>query len=151
MKKLWEKGGPIDPNVETFTTGNDPVLDLRLAPYDVLGSIAHAVMLESVGLLAAEELAELRAALKAVYRRIQDGGFSIEQGVEDVHSQIEIEVTKVAGEAGRKIHTGRSRNDQVALDIRLYLRDYIRRLTGSTSALFDTLLGLSDEHATDLM
>ncbi len=151
MKKLWEKGETIDPKVEAFTAGNDRMLDLRLAPYDALGSIAHAVMLESVGLLDAGELAALRETLSAIYRRIQNGEFSIEQGVEDVHSQIEIEVTKALGDAGRKIHTGRSRNDQVALDVRLYLRDHIRRTTESVSALFDALLRLSEEHAADLM
>ena len=120
--KLWEKGTPVNEVIEAFTVGRDRELDLYLAESDVLGTIAHIIMLESVGLLSAEELVILRKELSAIYKTIQEGGFTIEPGVEDVHSQVEYLLTQRLGETGKKVHSGRSRNDQVLVDLRLYQR-----------------------------
>src|SRR5438445_803593 len=120
--KLWQKDKEIKKNVETFTIGKDRELDLLLAEFDVLGSLAHIQMLESIGLLKKKELALLQAELKNIYRQIKSKKFSIEEGVEDIHSQVEILLTKKLGDAGKKIHSGRSRNDQVLLDLKLFTR-----------------------------
>ena len=123
MKKLWEKGVSVNKEIEEFTTGNDPELDLTLAKYDVMGSLAHAIMLRSIGILSGDELKELKVALMKIYREAEKGEFVIEQGVEDVHSQVEKTLTEMLGATGKKLHTGRSRNDQVAVDLHLYIRD----------------------------
>ena len=133
--KLWEKNIQVQASVETFTVGKDQELDLLLAPYDVLGSLAHIEMLESIGLLAKEELALLQKELKNIYAEILSGGFSIESGVEDVHSQIELLLTQRLGEAGKKIHSGRSRNDQVLVDLKLFIRNRSEEHTSELQSL----------------
>ena len=128
---FWEKDFEINKEIERFTVGRDRELDLYLAKYDVLGSMAHITMLESIGLLSADELRCLLAELKAIYKLCDDGGFVIEDGVEDVHSQVELMLTRRLGDMGKKIHSGRSRNDQVLVDLKLFLRDELRqKMTG---------------------
>ncbi|MBI5645624.1 MAG: argininosuccinate lyase [Ignavibacteriae bacterium] len=146
--QLWNKtqGDPDREFVHQFTAGRDSRLDLRLAPFDVLGSIAHVMMLESVGLLDTQDARALRAALRVLYHRIAAGEFVIEQGVEDVHSQIELELTRQLGDAGRRVHTGRSRNDQVLLDLKLYLREALRLLVLELHGFAGELLALSDTY-----
>ncbi len=151
MKKLWEKGVPVDKEIEEFTTGNDPDLDLSLAKYDVMGSLAHAIMLGSIGILSPTELKELKAALMDIYREAEQGNFIIEDGVEDVHSQVEKTLTERLGDTGKKLHTGRSRNDQVALDLHLYIRDELRRTVERVHDLFNALMLLGKEHQDVLM
>jgi argininosuccinate lyase len=150
-KLLWDKGTPINEWVERFTVGNDRTLDLQLAEYDVQGSMAHAQMLCSVGILSADENTALQAALADILQEIKDGKFHIDEGVEDVHSQVEMLLTERIGEAGKKIHTGRSRNDQVLLDIKLFSKAKICLLVESTKQLFDTLISLSEQHKDTLM
>ena len=128
--KLWEKGIDTAKFVEEFTVGKDRELDLLLAPWDVLGNLAHAQMLQSIGILTNEELNKLRAALIQIYQEIQQGDFLIEEGIEDVHSQIEFMLTQKLGDIGKKIHTGRSRNDQVLLDLKLFIRHEIQEIVG---------------------
>ena len=118
--KLWDKGYNIDDRIERFTTGRDRELDIDLAPYDVQGSIAHANMLAQIGLLTTEENDRLQAELKNIAQEIADGQFTIQDGIEDVHSQVELMLTQRLGDVGKKIHLGRSRNDQVLLDLRLF-------------------------------
>ena len=137
--KLWEKNVQLNKRIEQFTVGRDRELDVFLAPYDVMGSMAHITMLESIGLLTSKELAILLPALKEIYDQAEAGHFVIEDGVEDVHSQVELMLTRKLGEAGKKIHSGRSRNDQVLLDLKLYARDGIHRIADSALALFDEL------------
>ncbi len=149
--KLWNKNENIDTTVEKFTVGKDRELDLRLARFDVLGSIAHIKMLEQVGLLEQEDLRTLLGELRDIYGRIAEGNFRIEDGVEDIHSQIEFELTRKLEAAGEKIHTGRSRNDQVLLDLRLFMRDEIRNLTEHIQRLFDCLMELSERYKDDLL
>jgi argininosuccinate lyase len=144
--KLWEKGLPLEKEIEDFTVGNDRVLDLELAPYDVLGSLAHARMLASCGLLSDDEHAQLQQGLLAIMEEIEAGSFRIEDDVEDVHSQIELLLTRSFGEAGERLHTARSRNDQVLLDVKLYLRDRIRAVAEASAVLAERLLDLSDRH-----
>lgn len=144
--KLWQKDTGIDKKIEAFTIGRDAELDLYLAPFDVLGSIAHIIMLESIDLLENEELTLLTKALQQIYKEIQDGEFVIEDGVEDVHSQVEKLLTERLGDAGKKIHSGRSRNDQVLLDLRLYIREEIRQLTIGIEKLFNRLVTLSEQY-----
>ena len=120
--KLWEKSVEVDGGVERYTVGRDREMDLYLAPYDVLGSMAHIIMLESVGLLEKEELKPLLAELKQIYGLAEKGDFVIEDGVEDVHSQVELMLTRKLGALGKKIHSGRSRNDQVMVDLKLFIR-----------------------------
>ena len=144
--KLWQKANTsVSDKIEAFTVGRDRELDLQLAEFDVLSSLAHARMLESIGLLTGLELAALRAELKTLYQEIQAGSFVIEEGVEDVHSQVELRLTRRLGEAGKKIHSGRSRNDQVLTDLKLYLRDRLGRVVSETKRLFDLLLELSEK------
>ena len=121
-QKLWEKNVKVDQQVDTFTVGKDREMDLYLAKYDVLGSMAHITMLESIGLLDKEELPILLAELKNIYKIAEDGLFVIEEGVEDVHSQVELMLTRKLGDMGKKIHSGRSRNDQVLVDLKLFTR-----------------------------
>lgn len=145
--KLWDKGGKTDERIHRFTVGRDPAFDLQLAEYDVLGSIAHARMLQECGLLSGEAWSAVGKGLHAIHAAIADGSFVIEEGVEDVHSQIELLLTQTAGDAGRSIHTARSRNDQVLLDLKLYLRDRIRDIVGDVALLAGALLDRSDRHA----
>ncbi len=126
--KLWDKGIQSDKRMEEFTVGKDRELDLLLAPYDILGSLAHAAMLEKIGLLNSSEGEELKKSLHELYRQSITGELIIEQGVEDIHSQVEKMLTEGLGDTGKKIHTARSRNDQVLLDIHLYTRDKIADL-----------------------
>jgi argininosuccinate lyase len=143
--KLWEKGTPVNKAIEEFTVGKDRELDLYLAPFDILGSMAHITMLESVGLIKKEELPVLLQELKKLYRIATDKKFVIDEGVEDVHSQVEFLLTKELGDLGKKIHSGRSRNDQVLLDLKLFTRDAIKEIVESTSLLIDILLRRAEE------
>ena len=145
-QKLWEKNVQVDKEVETFTVGKDREMDLYLAKYDVLGSMAHITMLESIGLLAKEELTVLLAELKNIYAVADRGEFVIEEGVEDVHSQVELMLTRRLGDIGKKIHSGRSRNDQVLLDLKLYTRAQIRELVELTNGLFEVLISQSNRY-----
>lgn len=142
--KIWQKNIDVDALVETFTVGNDRVLDMQLAAADVLGSLAHTKMLNSIGLLDREDLDAVQQELKLIYREILDGQFIIEDTVEDVHSQIEMLLTQRIGEAGKKIHAGRSRNDQVLVDLKLYFRSEIQRLVSLIEGLFRQLIRLSE-------
>lgn len=149
--KLWQKDSTTLAAVEKFTVGNDRELDMHLAPFDVLGSLAHITMLESVGLLTKEELNVLQQELKTIYKKITEGNFKLNDGVEDIHSQVELMLTTALGDVGKKIHSARSRNDQVLVDVKLYLRHEIETLVCSTKALFDLLLQQSEKHKTDLL
>ncbi len=149
--KLWDKGYGTDKIVEKFTVGNDRVLDLKLAKYDVQASLAHAKMLEKVGLLTGKEFLVLEKGLETIRKTIENGTFSIEESFEDVHSKIEFELTKTAGEAGKKIHTARSRNDQVLVALHLYLKDEIKEIKENIRQLFETLMRLSEKHKDVLM
>ncbi|GHS94251.1 argininosuccinate lyase [Bacteroidia bacterium] len=144
--KLWEKNIKIDKEIEKFTIGKDREMDLYLAKADVLGSMAHITMLESIGLLTGDELQTLLSELRAIYRTILSGEFVIEEGVEDVHSQVELLLTREVGDTGKKIHSGRSRNDQVLLDLKLFTRDAIQNLVGKISELIDILLAQSEKY-----
>ncbi|MDR6783662.1 argininosuccinate lyase [Pedobacter africanus] len=149
--KIWQKNIEVNKNIEAFTVGKDRELDLKMAAFDVLGSLAHVQMLESIALLSAEELAEIQVALKKIYAEIAAGEFVIEDTVEDVHSQVEWLLTQRIGEAGKKIHSGRSRNDQVLVDLKLYFRSCIEEMAGNTSVLFDQLIELSNTHKDKLL
>lgn len=142
--KLWEKGIPVNAAIENFTVGKDRELDLYLAKYDILGSMAHIIMLESVGLLGSDELPVLLEKLKELYKKAVSGEFVIEEGVEDVHSQVEFLLTKDLGDLGKKIHSGRSRNDQVLLDLKLFTREAIREIVESSEVLIEVLLQKSE-------
>lgn len=144
--KLWQKNSETLKEVETFTVGKDRELDLFLAPFDVLGSLAHIQMLNSVGLLSNDELNELQDALKDIYKGITAGTFSLEEGVEDIHSQVELMLTKKLGDSGKKIHSARSRNDQVILDLKLFLRSEIEELVGLVNGFFNLLLAQSEKY-----
>ena len=145
-KKLWEKNVRVDHTVEQFTVGKDREMDLYFAKYDVMGSIAHITMLESIGLLTSEELHALTIALIDIYKLAADHSFVIEEGVEDVHSQVELMLTRKLGDTGKKIHSGRSRNDQVLLDLKLFTRAQIQELVGLTSCLIDILITQSNRY-----
>ena len=149
--KLWNKGFEPDKEIERFTVGQDRELDLRLAKYDVEGSMAHIRMLESIGLLTKEELDILLPALKDIADEIERGEFRIEEGVEDVHSQVEFLLTSRLGDVGKKIHSGRSRNDQVLVDLKLFFRDELKKISASVEQLFTRLLELSEKHKDKLM
>jgi len=149
--KLWEKGIPVNKAIEDFTVGKDRELDLYLAPFDILGSMAHITMLETVGLIGKNELPVLLRELKKLYQLAIDNNFIIEDGVEDVHSQVEFLLTKELGDLGKKIHSGRSRNDQVLLDLKLFTRDAIKEIVESTSSIIDVLLQRADETKAILM
>ena len=145
-QKLWEKNTQVDKDIERFTVGRDREMDIYLAKYDVLGSMAHIMMLESVGLLGKEDLAPLLNELKEIYNLAEKGDFTIEDGVEDVHSQVELMLTRKLGDMGKKIHSGRSRNDQVLLDLKLFTRAQIQELVALTSELFDILIEQSNRY-----
>jgi argininosuccinate lyase len=149
--KLWNKGFEPDKAIEEFTVGNDRELDLRLARYDVIGSMAHIRMLESIGLLGSDELPVLLEALQRILESAERGEFVIEEGVEDVHSQVELMLTRELGDLGKKIHSGRSRNDQVLVDLKLFMRDELKMLAERMKVLFDRLQSLSNEHKDTLM
>ncbi len=133
--KLWDKNSSTEESILRFTTGQDPLYDLQLAPYDLLGSMAHTIMLAEVGLIGREEAAPLIRAMTALYEQAREGKLVIENGVEDIHSQVEMILTRQLGDLGKKIHTGRSRNDQVMVDIKLFLRDQMQDLVGSVTGL----------------
>ena len=149
--KLWQKNTDVNKAVEAFTVGRDREMDLYLAEADVLGSLAHTRMLESIGLLTPEELAAVQRELKAILADIRAGNFRIEAGTEDVHSQVEFLLTERIGDTGKKIHSGRSRNDQVLVDLRLFLRRQILETVEEVRQLFDTLQGLAARHRDVLM
>ena len=149
--KLWNKGFEPDRAIEEFTVGADRELDLRLARYDVIGSMAHIRMLESIGLIGSDELPVLLEALQRILSSAKRGEFVIEEGVEDVHSQVELMLTRELGDLGKKIHSGRSRNDQVLVDLKLFMRDELKTLAERMKVLFDRLQSLSNEHKDTLM
>jgi len=149
--KLWQKDYTINADIEAFTVGRDRELDLYLATYDVLGSIAHITMLESIGLLTAAELQALTEKLREIYAKAKAGDFVIEEGVEDVHSQVELMLTRELGDVGKKIHAGRSRNDQVLVDLRLFFRAELQEIAGLTQDLFEQLMELAETHKDTLL
>lgn len=144
--KIWQKNIDVDSFVESFTVGNDRVMDLQLAAADVLGSLAHTRMLNSIDLMTDEDLLTVQQELKNIYQEILAGNFQIEDSVEDVHSQVEMLLTKRIGEAGKKIHSGRSRNDQVLVDLKLYFRSEIQNIIHNTEAFFNELIQLSERY-----
>ena len=146
MSKLWEKNTKVNDRIEAYTVGRDREMDLFLAPYDVLGSMAHITMLESVGLLEKQELEVLLTELKSIYKIAVSGSFEIEGGVEDVHSQVELMLTRKLGDVGKKIHSGRSRNDQVLVDLKLFARQEIYDTVTSLNHLFDVLIAQSNRY-----
>jgi argininosuccinate lyase len=150
-EKIWDKGIPVDDLIEKFTVGKDREMDLYLAPFDIIGSIAHVKMLHSIGLIKDQELPLLLQELKQIYNDIASGNFQIEEGIEDVHSQVELLLTRKLGESGKKIHSGRSRNDQVLLDIKLFTRDQIQKIVALTQELFNGLIQKSEEGKDILM
>jgi len=149
--KIWDKGFSVNEQVEAFTVGRDRELDLFLAKYDVLGSLAHTRMLQSIGLLTADELECIQTELKRFFRTIEDGEFVIEPDVEDVHSQVELLLTRALGDTGKKIHSGRSRNDQILVDLKLFARAEIRQIVDLTAQLIDVLLAQSNRYKDVLM
>ena len=151
MAKLWDKGFEINAEIERYTVGRDRELDLYLAQDDVLGSMAHITMLESIGLLEKDELAALLAQLKEIHAQILQGDFQIEDGIEDVHSQVELMLTRSLGEMGKKIHSGRSRNDQVLVDLRLFTRRQLRLIVDDVCSLFRELQIQSERYKNVLM
>lgn len=150
-QKLWEKSVRVNKDIERFTVGRDREMDLYLAKHDVLGSMAHITMLESIGLLTSDELKQLLAALKDIYAYAEKGEFVIEDGVEDVHSQVELMLTRRLGDVGKKIHSGRSRNDQVLLDLKLFTRAQIKEIAEAVVQLFHVLIRQSELHKDILM
>jgi argininosuccinate lyase len=151
MAKIWDKGFDVDKLVEEFTIGKDRELDLRLAKHDVVGSLAHIKMLAKIGLLERHEEELLREELNNIYDEIEQGNFKLDDDVEDIHSQVEAILTKRLGDIGKKIHSGRSRNDQVLVDIKLYLKDEIINIKEAVLKLFDRLQELSEKHKDVLM
>lgn len=149
--KLWEKSVKVDRDIETFTIGRDREMDLYLAPFDILGSMAHTTMLERIGLLTAEELQSLLTGMRQIYADAQAGRFTIEEGIEDVHSEVELLLTRRLGDVGKKIHSGRSRNDQVLVDLKLFMRHELREVATLTQQLFEMLMQQSRRYADVLM
>ena len=149
--KLWEKDFQVNNEIERFTVGRDREMDLYLAPYDVLGSMAHITMLESIGLLGSDELQQLLAALREIHALCIRGEFVIEEGVEDVHSQVELMLTRQLGDMGKKIHSGRSRNDQVLVDLKLFTRQQLKDIADGVKTLFDELIAKSNQYKDVLM
>ena len=149
--KLWEKNFEVNQEIERFTVGKDREMDLYLAKYDVLGSMAHITMLESIGLLEKDELQQLLAELRHIYASCEDGTFVIEDDIEDVHSQVEMLLTRKLGDMGKKIHSGRSRNDQVLVDLKLYIRQELREVAEAVKILFDELINKSNQYKDVLM
>src|SRR5579862_3357977 len=146
MSKLWQKTTNVNELVENFTVGRDRELDAQMAAFDVLGSLAHTRMLYSVGLLDKADLDLVQRELKTIYKEIQAGNFTIEADVEDVHSQVEMLLTRRIGDAGKKIHSGRSRNDQVLVDLKLFFRHGLQEVVEETETLFHQLIELSNKH-----
>ncbi|MDG1728431.1 MAG: argininosuccinate lyase [Algibacter sp.] len=144
--KLWDKGISIDKKIEQFTVGNDREIDIHIAKYDVIASKAHAKMLQKIGIITVEELVDLLSGLKTLELQIEDGTFVIDAQFEDVHSKIEFELTKSLGEVGKKIHTARSRNDQVLVACNLYYKDHLKLIKDKTNTLFETLLSLAETY-----
>ena len=151
VENIWTKKVRMTDEIEKFTIGRDREMDLYLAKYDVLGNMAHITMLQSIGLLTAEELDVLLKELRAIYEQAEKGEFVIEEGVEDVHSQVELMLTRKLGDIGKKIHSGRSRNDQVLVDLKLFIRDQIREIAQLTKQLFDELIQQSNRYKDVLM
>ncbi len=151
MSKLWQKVTDVNQLVDTFTVGKDRELDNQMAAFDVLGSLAHTKMLQTIGLLNSTELDLVQRELKVIYKQIQEGNFAIEADVEDVHSQIELMLTRSIGDAGKKIHSGRSRNDQVLVDLKLFFRSELRHIVEETHILFTQLIELSEKHKAILL
>ncbi|MEO1030303.1 MAG: argininosuccinate lyase [Bacteroidota bacterium] len=149
--KLWDKGYSIDKKIEQFTVGNDREIDLHIAKYDVQASLAHAIMLEAIGILTSEELAQLQSGLATISTSIDKGDFIIEDSFEDVHSKIEFELTKTLGQVGKKIHTARSRNDQVLVALQLYYKDNLKQINDKVKVFFETLLSLAEAHKDQLL
>lgn len=149
--KLWEKNYSIDGAIEAFTVGRDREMDLYLAKYDVLGSMAHITMLNTIGLISDDELPVLLNELREIYKVCEDGKFVIEDGIEDVHSQVELMLTRKLGDMGKKIHSGRSRNDQVLIDLKLFTRAALRSVVDDTKRLFDELIAKSEQYKGVLM
>lgn len=150
-QKLWEKNVQVNREIEKFTVGKDRDMDIYLAQYDILGSLAHIIMLESIGLITSEELAMLSQELRAIYTLAENGQFVIEDGVEDVHSQVELMLTRKLGDIGKKIHSGRSRNDQVLVDLKLFTRHEIQELVTRSFSLFEILIRQSEQYKNVLM
>ena len=146
MSKIWQKSVTVDQLVEDFTVGRDREFDLQMAAFDVLGSLAHTKMLESIGLMSADDLQLVQKELKVIYREIETGSFTIAPEVEDVHSQVEMLLTQRIGDAGKKIHSGRSRNDQVLVDLKLFFRHELQQVVEETEGLFRLLIELSEKH-----
>jgi argininosuccinate lyase len=146
MSKLWQKTTNVNKLVENFTVGRDRELDRQMAAFDVLGSLAHTTMLQSIGLMDADDLVLVQRELKAIYADIEQDNFTIEDGVEDVHSQVEMLLTQRIGDAGKKIHSGRSRNDQVLVDLKLFFRHQLQQVVQETDKLFRQLIELSEQH-----
>ena len=151
MNKLWEKNFEVNAEIERFTVGRDREMDLYLAKYDVLGSMAHITMLESIGLIGKDELPLLLAELRNIYEVCERGEFVIEEGIEDVHSQVELMLTRRLGDMGKKIHSGRSRNDQVLVDLKLFTRHELMEVADSVKVLFDELIQKSEQYKKVLM
>ena len=149
--KLWEKTVQVDKEIDRFTVGKDREMDLFLAKHDIMGSMAHITMLESIGLLTHDELDKLLAALKDIYKTAESGDFIIEEGIEDVHSQVELMLTRRLGDIGKKIHSGRSRNDQVLVDLKLFTRTQIMEIADSVEELFNVLISQSERYKDILM
>lgn len=149
--KLWQKNTKTENAVDKFTVGHDRELDVNLAAADILGSLAHTQMLESIGLLSKEELAQIQEELKSIFKEVEKGNFKIDDDVEDVHSQIEFLLTQRIGDAGKKIHSGRSRNDQVLVDLKLFFRSEIEHIVNNTNLLFNQLISLSEKHKSILI
>lgn len=150
-QKLWEKNFAVNEEIERFTVGRDREMDMYLARYDVLGSMAHITMLESIGLLERSELTQLLQELRNIYAQIERGEFVIEDGVEDVHSQVELMLTERLGDMGKKIHSGRSRNDQVLIDLKLYTRHELKEIVDEVNSLFNELIDKSNQYKNVLM
>ncbi|WP_299393879.1 argininosuccinate lyase [uncultured Gelidibacter sp.] len=149
--KLWDKGISIDKKIEQFTVGNDREIDLHIAKYDVQASLAHAKMLQSIGILSEDELVQLQGGLETLAQQIEDGTFTIDAQFEDVHSKIEFELTKTLGEVGKKIHTARSRNDQVLVALQLFYKENLGIIHEKTEVFFNTLLNLAETHKKALL
>ena len=150
-KKLWEKSTTVNQEIERFTVGKDRELDLLLARYDIIGSIAHSTMLNSIGMLTDEEMKSLHKELRSIYECVEQGTFIIEEGVEDVHSQVELMLTRKLGDTGKKIHSGRSRNDQVLVDLKLFTRNELQEICERVMTLFASLIAQSNKHKDVLM
>ena len=149
--KLWDKGFTIDKQIEQFTVGNDREIDLYIAKYDVQASLAHAKMLQSINIISSEELQQVTEGLEILKKQIEEGSFVIEDQFEDVHSKIEAELTQICGDVGKKIHTARSRNDQVLVALHLYFKENLSEIKEAVKVFFDTLLALSEKHKDKLL